>query len=77
MYQELFKFWLSLNGTSFAIFLTVTSANVRALSEIPIRHAQVLEAIKKGDVEIMYEVLERHYFSTGRKLFNIQNSWCK
>lgn len=71
--KHLLKLWTSLNSTSFAIFLTVTSANIRSLDQIASRHMEILNALRSKDQEIICQAIRDHYLSTGIELFNRQH----
>ena len=71
--KRLYKLWASLNSTSYAIFLTVISAKVRPLSEVPSIHQVVLEALVTCNQELACQAVTNHYLSTGRELLRKQS----
>ena len=66
--KRLYKLWASLNSTSYALFLSVISANVRQLDEVASLHKEVLECLKTRNQELACETIKNHYYSTGKKL---------
>lgn len=66
--KHLYKLWSSLNSTSFALFLTVTSAGIRKLQEIVPMHMEVLESLESGNQEFACQAIRSHYLSTGKEL---------
>lgn len=66
--KRLYKLWSSLNSTSYAIFLTVISANIRPISTIGSMHAEVLEALATHNQELAIQTIREHYLSTGKEL---------
>lgn len=63
------KLWTSLNGTSFAIFMTVAKVQRKNLMVMVERHQSLLDTIMKKNVEESCTEIERHYLSTGRLLY--------
>lgn len=71
--KRLYKLWSSLNSTSYAIFLTVISANVRPVGDIAPLHTEVLEALATHNEELACQVIRNHYLSTGKELIRKRN----
>jgi len=70
--KRLYQLWTSLNSTSFAIFLTVHKTKVTSLDTLPIKHGQLLEIFKKGNMEDSCRAITDHYLSTGQKLYDYE-----
>jgi len=61
--------WSSLNGTSFAIFLTVAKIKRENLLLMVEKHQRLLDVLILNDVENSCKEIEMHYLSTGRILY--------
>lgn len=66
--KRLYKLWSSLNNTSYAIFLTIISANVSSLTDMPDKHKKLLDALKSNNQELASQAIKDHYLNTGREL---------
>jgi DNA-binding GntR family transcriptional regulator len=66
--------WSSLNGTSFAIFLTVVKIESKNMETIVDRHQKLLDVLMMGDVEQSCNEIQSHYLSTGRLLYTKSSS---
>lgn len=67
--ERIKNLWTSLNGTSFAIFLTVAKIKKDNLTLMAERHQQLLDVIMLNNVEDSCKEIEKHYLSTGRILY--------
>lgn len=67
--SRLLELWSSMNGTSFAIFHTVVNTNRDHIKIISEKHLKLLEVIEEGNIEKSMKEIERHYLSTGKKLY--------
>ena len=67
--KRLYKLWSTLNNTSYAIFLTVRSANIRSLTEMAGKHRKVLDILRTRSRETAIQGIMDHYLGTGRDLF--------
>ncbi len=67
--NRLLELWSSMNGTSFAIFHTVVNTNREHIKIISEKHLKLLEVIEEGNIEKSMKEIERHYLSTGKKLY--------
>ncbi|MBN2284865.1 MAG: GntR family transcriptional regulator [Tissierellales bacterium] len=67
--ERIENLWSSLNGTSFAIFLTVAKIKSDNLPLMAERHQQLLDVIMLNNVENSCKEIEKHYLSTGRILY--------
>ncbi len=69
--KRLFKLWSSLNNTSYAIFLTVSSAKIRSMSEMATKHRKVLEVLRSCTKKTACQCIREHYLGTGRELLSM------
>ncbi len=67
--SRLLELWSSMNGTSYAIFHTVVNTNRDHIKIISEKHLKLLEVIEEGNIEKSMKEIERHYLSTGKKLY--------
>jgi DNA-binding GntR family transcriptional regulator len=67
--KRLYKLWSSLNNTSYAIFLTVISANIGSLEGMAAKHRKVLDTLRSSNRETACQGIKDHYLGTGRELF--------
>jgi len=61
--------WTSLNGTSFAIFLTVAKIKRENLLLMVEKHQRLLDVLMLNNVENSCKEIEKHYLTTGRILY--------
>lgn len=61
--------WTSLNGTSFAIFLTVAKIKRENLLLMVEKHQRLLDVLMLNNVENSCQEIEKHYLTTGRILY--------
>jgi len=61
--------WTSLNGTSFAIFLTVAKIKRENLLLMVEKHQRLLNVLMLNNVENSCQEIEKHYLTTGRILY--------
>ena len=64
------ELWSNLNGTSFAIFLTVAKLERRNVEIMAERHQKLYDILEMGNVEDSCREIESHYLSTGRILYS-------
>lgn len=62
--------WSSLNGTSFAVFLTVAKIQEENVKLMVERHQELLDILQLNDADKSCKEIEKHYLSTGKILYN-------
>lgn len=67
--ERLVNLWSSLSGLNFSMFLTGKRANIFKIDVQYKKHFEMLEILKKGDLEESSKVLDEHYLKTGKKLY--------
>lgn len=67
--ERIENLWTSLNGTSFAIFLTVAKIKKENLLVMVEKHQKLLDVLTLSNVENSCKEIEKHYLSTGRILY--------